>query len=190
MRGKAPRRRIQGEAHLKNYYNLIIGNTGGRSDVVAYFLSPLKKLGLKYDGSKKTDIYLTKTEKDFIFKKIKKSQAKIIAIQPSDDHGVMWPMRNFAKLIGALITREPSTYSVLKGKTVDFAFIDGNHSFGAVVKDTKNILEFTRPKSIIFWHDFTGDKSAEVIEALYYMAQSGKLKIFHIDTTSLAVSIL
>jgi len=87
-------------------------------------------------------------------------------------------------------SRQSATYQALKGKTVDFAFIDGNHSLSAVIKDTINVLKFTKNNSIIFWHDFKNDKTVEVKAALDSLLHTKRLKIFHIDKTWLAFTIL
>jgi predicted O-methyltransferase YrrM len=85
-------------------------------------------------------------------------------------------------------SRNLDTYSILKGKTVDFAFIDGNHSFKAVLRDTRNVLRFARKNSIIFWHDFNNETGVD--KALNEILCKDKLEIFHIDKTWLAFSIL
>lgn len=103
---------------------------------------------------------------------------------------VGWAFRNKIPGIYQILgdSRYMNTYSVLKGKTVDFAFIDGNHSFEAVVKDTRNILKFVNKNSIIFWHDFNDVTGVKI--ALDNLACINKLKIFHIDKTTLAFSFL
>jgi predicted O-methyltransferase YrrM len=88
-------------------------------------------------------------------------------------------------------SRDIRSYTILKGKAIDLAFIDGNHTCGAVVKDTCNVLRFTKKNSIIFWHDF--DISGEVSgvrEALEKIVSAKKLRIYHINKTSLAFTIL
>ncbi len=85
-------------------------------------------------------------------------------------------------------SRDIITYSAIKDKKIDFAFIDGNHSFRAVIKDTHNVLKFTKKKSIIFWHNFRNHDDIEL--ALNSLIRSDRLKIFHIDGTLLAFTIL
>jgi hypothetical protein len=85
-------------------------------------------------------------------------------------------------------SRNAETYSLLKGKTVDLVFIDGNHSFEAVLRDTRNVLRFVRKKSIIFWHDF--NEVTGVKKALNELVCADRLKIYHIDKTWLAFSIV
>ena len=87
-------------------------------------------------------------------------------------------------------SRKIATYKTLKGKTIDFAFIDGNHSLSSVIKDTINVLKFAKNNSIIFWHDFKNYKTVEVETALDSLLHTKRLKIFHIDKTWLAFSIL
>ena len=71
-------------------------------------------------------------------------------------------------------SRKIETYSFLKKKIVDFAFIDGNHSFEAVLEDTRNVLKFVRKNSIIFWHDF--DDITGVKMALNNLVYTDRLK--------------
>lgn len=103
---------------------------------------------------------------------------------------VGWAFRNKIPGIHQILgdSRNVNTYPILKGKTVDFAFIDGNHSFEAVLQDTRNVLKFVRKNSIIFWHDF--DDMTEVKMALNNLIYTDRLKIFYIDKTLLAFSIL
>ena len=82
------------------------------------------------------------------------------------------------------------TYSFLKKKIVDFAFIDGNHSFKGVVRDMQNVLKFMRKGSVLCWHDFKKEDYSEVIQAICYLSQKEKFKIIHIRGTSLAVTFL
>lgn len=87
-------------------------------------------------------------------------------------------------------SREIETFLFLKKKIVDFAFIDGNHSFKGVVRDTQNVLKFMRKGSVLCWHDFKKEDYSEVIQAICYLSQKEKFKIIHIRDTSLAVAFL
>lgn len=87
-------------------------------------------------------------------------------------------------------SRDKKSYSFLKGKTIDFVFIDGNHSCDAVIKDTCNVLKFTKKNSIIFWHDFLCERNTDVHEALGKLIYTKKLQIYHIAKTILAFAIL
>ena len=40
---------------------------------------------------------------------------------------------------------------------VDFAFIDGGHSYECVRSDTENVMKILAPTAIVMWHDFTPD---------------------------------
>ena len=44
--------------------------------------------------------------------------------------------------------------SVIEPGTLDFAFIDGSHSYDYVRNDTEKVLELLAPKGIVLWHDF------------------------------------
>ena len=40
---------------------------------------------------------------------------------------------------------------------IDFAFIDGGHSYECVRSDTENVMKILAPNAIVMWHDFTPD---------------------------------
>jgi len=94
---------------------------------------------------------------------------------------------NIVQLFGD--SRDPATYSVIDRK-VDLAFIDGNHSFDAVIKDSQNVLRLMKRKSFIFWHDFTSNFVSQVPEALGCLMVEEGLEIFHIKNTWLAFCLL
>ncbi len=43
----------------------------------------------------------------------------------------------------------------IENRPLDFAFIDGSHSYESVASDTKNTLEILGENGMILWHDFT-----------------------------------
>ena len=45
------------------------------------------------------------------------------------------------------------------GKNFDFIFIDGNHNYDHVIKDTRLALELINKGGIIVWHDFNNVKA-------------------------------
>ena len=62
-------------------------------------------------------------------------------------------------------------YSPYQGK-VDFAFIDGSHSYDYVVSDTRNVLKImNHHKGAILCHDFSEDVwEGNVVQALLDMS--------------------
>ena len=96
--------------------------------------------------------------------------------------------KNIIQIFGD--SRDIASYP-FRGKKIDLAFIDGDHSLKAVIQDSLNVLKFMKRRSIIFWHDFFGDKnSQQVSAALGYLAVRKRLDIFHIKNTRLAFCLL
>jgi hypothetical protein len=69
-------------------------------------------------------------------------------------------------------------------KSMDFVFVDGDHSYDAVKNDTAKALELLRPGGVVIWHDFAG-KCPGVIRFLEEFSE--KRPLFHIRKTCLAV---
>lgn len=70
--------------------------------------------------------------------------------------------------------------------TMDYIFIDGDHSYEGVKNDTEKALGMLKPGGIIVWHDYAS-KSPGVLQ---YLAElSAERSIFHIKKTCLALYI-
>jgi predicted O-methyltransferase YrrM len=95
--------------------------------------------------------------------------------------------RNIVQIFGD--SRDIKTYP-FNGKKIDLAFIDGNHNFDAVVKDSLNTLKFMKHQSIVFWHDFIINGNSQVPAALGYLKAKKGLDIYHIKDTWLAFYLL
>jgi predicted O-methyltransferase YrrM len=65
---------------------------------------------------------------------------------------------------------------------IDVAFIDGCHDEAFVINDTRKILPFCRPGSILLWHDANPDLDtrfswmADVCSALDHLVETGEVK--------------
>ena len=72
---------------------------------------------------------------------------------------------------------------------MDFAFIDGSHSYDYVASDTRNVLKMmNHKKGVILWHDFSeGVWEGNVVQALLDMSveQSCLKQLCRIAGTSL-----
>ncbi len=44
--------------------------------------------------------------------------------------------------------------NALDGRPIDFAFIDGSHSYEYIKNDTERILELMSPGGVVLWHDY------------------------------------
>jgi len=80
-------------------------------------------------------------EKRILFKYIKKEKQKIFLIQ-GDSHSI----ETLKKIEG-----------ILKGRNVDFLFIDGDHSYEGVKKDFEMYSPLVRKGGIIAFHDIIPD---------------------------------
>ena len=59
------------------------------------------------------------------------------------------------KLKRFLGIRKPSISEPrLNGELVDFAFVDGSHSYDYVKNDTEKLLRLLAPSGVIVWHDY------------------------------------
>jgi predicted O-methyltransferase YrrM len=86
------------------------------------------------------DLYQT-IEKRILFRYIKKEKQKIYLIQ-GDSHSI----ETLRKIEG-----------ILKGRKVDFLFIDGDHSYEGVKKDFEMYSPLVRKGGIIAFHDIIPD---------------------------------
>lgn len=67
---------------------------------------------------------------------------------------------------------------------LDFAFIDGGHSYECVKSDTENVLPLLAEGGCILWHDFTPHFGG-VFQFLCELSQ--KIPLIHIADTNLVI---
>jgi hypothetical protein len=87
-------------------------------------------------------------------------------------------------------SRKRSTFRPLKSRCVDLAFIDGNHSYEAVIRDSINVLAVMKPRGAILWHDYKDNGRGDVKAALRQLSVARGLTIYHIKGTWLAACLL
>ncbi|MBJ7450046.1 MAG: class I SAM-dependent methyltransferase [Parachlamydiales bacterium] len=70
----------------------------------------------------------------------------------------------------------------VKNKPLDFAFIDGGHSYECVKNDTEKVLAILNQSGVILWHDFN-----PTYQGVYrYLNELSKtLKLYHLKDTTL-----
>lgn len=113
-------------------------------------------------------------------------------LSPEDDP-------RYAPYIGMYIARSPDRDRITQiycdsrtfdttpyRESMDYIFIDGDHSFKGVKNDTEKALELLKPGGIIVWHDYAA-KSLGVLEYLAEFSQERPL--FRIRKTCLAVYV-
>lgn len=85
-----------------------------------------------------------------------------------------------------LLQREQGSLllSPVELELIDAAFIDGDHSRAAVLRDTGTASELMRPGGIIIWHDY-GNTGVEVTEVLDALHDAGR-PLVHVAGTLLA----
>lgn len=71
-----------------------------------------------------------------------------------------------------LLIQDSRTLSVDDLEPCDAVFIDGDHSYGAVLSDSRLAYSLLRPGGILVWHDY-GNPSVEVTQAVAVLYQSG-----------------
>lgn len=76
-------------------------------------------------------------------------------------------------------------YSPYDGK-MDFVFVDANHSYAYVKKDTENAFQMLSPRGVILWHDYDFIHPG-VFKLINEIAK--KKKIFYIERTRYALFI-
>ncbi len=122
----------------------------------------------------------------------KEAQVFTLNLPPEDDP-------RYAPFIGILIARSPYRDRITQifsdsrtfdttsfRKSMDYIFIDGDHSYEGVKNDTEKALELLRPGGLIVWHDYAA-KSPGVLE---YLAEFSKDRpLFRIRKTCLAVYV-
>ena len=86
-------------------------------------------------------------------------------------------------------SREPATYNALPD-AIDFAFIDANHTYQAVLTDSRLVIERAAPDAVVAWHDFARPHTPEVRAALDVLAAELPNPIYPVAETMLAVTRL
>jgi predicted O-methyltransferase YrrM len=86
------------------------------------------------------------------------------------------------ELLGDSMTFDCSPYY---GK-IDFVFIDANHSYAYVLKDTENAFKMLTPRGVILWHDYEYSHRG-IVKILGDLALTRK--IYYIEQTRYAVFI-
>lgn len=105
----------------------------------------------------------------------------------------------YAPYIGMYIARSPDRERITQlfcdsrtfdtnpySKSMDYIFIDGDHSYAGVKNDTEKALELLKPGGLIVWHDYAA-KSPGVLDYLAEFSQERPL--FRLRKTCLAVYI-
>ncbi len=70
--------------------------------------------------------------------------------------------------------------------SMDFIWVDGDHSYKGVKNDTEKAFEMLAPGGAIFWHDF-GPDSLELVR--YFVKFTRTHPLFHIRRTSVLVHL-
>jgi predicted O-methyltransferase YrrM len=71
-------------------------------------------------------------------------------------------------------------------QSMDFVWVDGDHSYDGVSNDTDKAFELLAPGGAIFWHDF-GPDSLELVE--YIRVLTERQPLFHLRGTSVLVHL-
>jgi len=71
-------------------------------------------------------------------------------------------------------------------KTMDFIWVDGDHSYEGVKNDTEKAFEMVAPGGAIMWHDF-GHESPGLVE--YFIEFTQRQPLFRIRRTSVLLHI-
>ena len=75
--------------------------------------------------------------------------------------------------------------SMLKKYNLKFVFVDGDHSFEGVKKDTEMLLRILEKGSIIAWHDYYDD-APDWVGVKKYLDKYSGLKVIKIPNTNIA----
>ncbi len=76
-------------------------------------------------------------------------------------------------------------YSEVEGK-IDFIFVDGDHSYDYVRRDSENAFKMLSPTGLILWHDY-GVFWDAVARCLREVASAGRL--YHVEGTTLVIFV-
>lgn len=122
----------------------------------------------------------------------KEAQVFTLNLPPEDDP-------RYAPYIGMYIARSPDRERITQlfcdsrtfdptpyRESMDYIFIDGDHSYQGVKNDTEKALQLLKPGGVIVWHDYAA-KSPGVLEYLAEFSQERPL--FRLRKTCLAVYV-
>ena len=121
--------------------------------------------------------------------------AKIL--RDDDDVGAAYKASAWRNRVKQMLVRpnEPAAgFAHLKGR-VDFAYIDGDHTYDGVRTDTLIALDIIKPDATLLWHDFydfpgyirEGRAKRGVFPWLNEMAAKGEFSLYHISGTYMVV---
>lgn len=80
------------------------------------------------------------------------------------------------------VTFDPSPYA----RSMDFVWVDGDHSYEGVENDTEKALAMLAPGGAVMWHDF-GFESPGLVD--YFVDFTSRLPLFQIRRTSVLLHI-
>ena len=122
----------------------------------------------------------------------KDAQIYTLNLPPEDDP-------RYAPYIGMYIARSPDRDRITQiyhdsrtfdttpyRESMDYIFIDGDHSYYGVKNDTEKALQLLKPGGVIVWHDYAA-KSPGVLDYLAEFSQ--KRPLFQLRKTCLAVYV-
>ena len=122
----------------------------------------------------------------------KDAQIYTLNLPPDDDP-------RYAPYIGMYIARSPDRDRITQiyhdsrtfdttpyRESMDYIFIDGDHSYHGVKNDTEKALKLLKPGGVIVWHDY----AAKSLGVLSYLAEfSQERPLFRLRKTCLAVYV-
>lgn len=87
-----------------------------------------------------------------------------------------------------LILRDRGTYDLSRFDigTCDVVFIDGDHSYDAVIHDSLLAKAIVNPGGMIIWHDYHGMPTVGVRQALEEFHNESGIRIQHVQDTWIA----
>jgi Methyltransferase domain len=116
--------------------------------------------------------------------------AKIVAIDRHPDHGEAYRKTSFVSMIERRVGETDRAMFVRdEAASYDFIFVDADHSYQSVRKDTELVLPLLAPAGFIVWHDYAnwGYFSGQNGVPEYLGELGAKLPIGHVLGSTLAV---
>lgn len=117
------------------------------------------------------------------------AQLYTLDLSPSETIGSLFANTVWANGIIQLYG-DSGSYDFLPFKnSMDFIFVDADHSYNSVINDSKQALQLLRNgRGIILWHDYGGKSWPDSTQALnmLYTSEPGFEKLQYIDGTTLA----